>query len=354
MTPAPGGVEAPVLDVALSVLDLAPVGEGSSPRQALAASIELARHVERLGYLRYWVAEHHNMPGIASSQPAVLLSAVGAVTSTIRLGSGGVMLPNHSPLVVAEQFGMLEAMHPGRIDLGLGRAPGTDQVTALALRRSRERLGGDDFQSELAELLGYFNGTIPADHPFSRITATPGLGYQPAIWILGSSDYGARLAGQLGLPYSYAHHFASGGTDQACALYRDSFRPSEVLAEPYLMLGVGVICADTDERAQWLAGPGRLAMVRLRTGRPGRYPTPEEAAAYTFTPQEKEIAKSLGRSAVVGSVETVREGLRALAQRTGAHELMITTMVHGFEDRLESYRLVAEEVAHLRARTSSP
>jgi luciferase family oxidoreductase group 1 len=288
------------------------------------------------------------MPGIASSQPAVLLAALGQHTSSIRLGSGGVMLPNHSPLVVAEQFGMLEAMHPGRIDLGLGRAPGTDQVTALALRRSRERIVGDDFQSELAELLGYFNGTIPPDHPFSRITATPGLGYQPAIWILGSSDYGARLAGALGLPYSYAHHFASGGTDDAVAIYRDSFEPSEVLDEPYLMLGVAVICADTDERAQWQAGPGRLAMVRLRSGRPGRYPTPEEAAAYTFTPHEKEIAKGLGRSAIVGSVETVRTGLDALVARTGADELMVTTMVHGHADRLESYRLVAEEVAHLQ------
>jgi luciferase family oxidoreductase group 1 len=334
-----------VLDVPLSVLDLAPVGEGSSPREALQRSIELAQHVERLGYRRYWVAEHHNMPGIASSSPPVLLAAVGQHTSTIRLGSGGVMLPNHSPLVVAEQFGMLEALHPGRVDLGLGRAPGTDQVTALALRRTREQIMVDDFDSKLAELLGYFNGTIPDDHPFSRITATPGLGYQPEIWLLGSSDYGARLAGALGLPYSYAHHFAMGGTDEAVALYRATFEPSAVLEEPYVMLGVAVICAETDQRAQWLAGPGRLAMVRLRTGRPGRYPTPEEAAAYTFTPHEKEVAKTVGRSSVVGSVETVRDGLASLVARTGADELMITTMVHGHVDRLESYRLVAEEVA---------
>jgi luciferase family oxidoreductase group 1 len=334
-----------VLDVPLSVLDLAPVGEGSSPRQALQWSLELARHVERLGYRRYWVAEHHNMPGIASSSPPVLLAAVGQGTSTIRLGSGGVMLPNHSPLVVAEQFGMLEALHPGRIDLGLGRAPGTDQVTALALRRSRDRIMADDFDSQVAELLGYFNGTIPDDHPFSRITATPGLGYQPAIWLLGSSDYGARMAGLMGLPYSYAHHFASGGTDEAVRVYRESFQPSDVLDEPYLMLGVAVICASTDEQAQWLAGPGRLAMVRLRTGRPGRYPTPEEAAGYSFTPHEKEIAKGLGRSSIVGSVERVRAGMAELVARTGADELMVTTMVHGNDDRLESYRLVAEEVA---------
>lgn len=333
-----------MLDVALSVLDLAPVGEGSSPARALQQSLELAQHVERLGYGRYWVAEHHNMPGIASSSPPVLLAAVGQRTSTIRLGSGGVMLPNHSPLVVAEQFGMLEALHPGRIDLGLGRAPGTDQITALALRRTRERIAVDDFDSQLGELLGYFNGSIPDEHPFSRITATPGLGYQPAIWLLGSSDYGARLAGRLGLPYSYAHHFASGGTDEAVAVYRDEFRPSEVLAEPYLMLGVAVICAETDERAQWLAGPGRLAMVRLRSGRPGLYPTPEQAAEYSFTPSEREIAKGLGRSAVVGSVATVQRELHALIERTGAQELMVTTMTHGHVDRMTSYRLVAEEV----------
>lgn len=336
-----------MLDIPLSVLDLAPVGEGSSPHEALGHSLELAAAVERLGYRRYWVAEHHNMPGIASSSPPVLLAAVGQVTSTIRLGSGGVMLPNHSPLVVAEQFGMLEALHPGRIDLGLGRAPGTDQVTALALRRSRERIAVDDFDSQLAELLGYFNGTIPSDHPFSRITATPGLGYQPAIWLLGSSDYGARLAGALGLPYSYAHHFASGGTDEAVRVYRESFQPSEVLDEPYLMLGVAVICAETDDRAQWLAGPGQLAMVRLRTGRPGRCPTPEQAAEHTFTPAEREISRGIGRSSVVGSVDTVRRGLAELVARTGADELMITTMVHGHRDRLESYRLVAEEVTSL-------
>ncbi|HYD10726.1 MAG TPA: LLM class flavin-dependent oxidoreductase [Acidimicrobiales bacterium] len=332
------------LDVALSVLDLAPVGEGSSPAEALRHSIELAQHVERLGYVRYWVAEHHNMPGIASSSPPVLLAAVGQNTSTIRLGSGGVMLPNHSPLVVAEQFGMLVALHPNRIDLGLGRAPGTDQVTALALRRTRERIMVDDFDSQLGELLGYFNGSIPDEHPFSQITATPGLGYAPDIWLLGSSDYGARLAGRLGMPYSYAHHFSSGGTDDAIAVYREEFRPSERLDKPLLSLGVAVICAETDERAQYLAGPGRLAMVRLRSGRPGRYPTPEEAAAYSFTPMEKEIAKGIGRSSIVGGVDTVRRGLQELLDRTGADELMLTTMTHGHDDRMESYRLVAEEV----------
>ena len=333
-----------MIGIPLSVLDLAPVGEGSSPAEALRNSLELAQHVERLGYLRYWVAEHHNMPGIASSAPAVLLAHAASVTSTIRIGSGGVMLPNHAPLVVAEQFGMLEALHPGRVDLGLGRAPGTDQVTALALRRSRERIIADDFPSQLAELLGYFNGTMPDEHPFARITATPGRGYQPAMWLLGSSDYSAQMAGMLGLPFSFAHHFAGGNTDEAVAVYRDAFRPSEVLDEPYVMLGVAAICAETDEHAQWLAGPSKLAMVRLRTGRPGRYPTPEEAAEYQLTPTEREVAKGWGRFSVVGSPATVRKGLTDLAERTGANELMITTMVHGHRDRLESYRLIAEDV----------
>ena len=297
-----------MLGTPLSVLDLAPVGEGSSPAEALRNSLELVEHVERLGYLRYWVAEHHNMPGIASSAPAVLLAHAASVTSTIRIGSGGVMLPNHAPLVIAEQFGMLEALHPGRVDLGLGRAPGTDQVTALALRRSRERIMADDFPAQVAELLGYFNGTMPDEHPFAHITATPGRGYQPALWLLGSSDYSAQMAGMLGLPFSFAHHFAGGNTDDAVAAYRYAFRPSEVLDAPYVMLGVAAICAETDEHAQWLAGPSKLAMVRLRTGRPGRYPTPEQAAEYQFTPMEREVAKGWGRFSVVGSPPTVRKG----------------------------------------------
>jgi luciferase family oxidoreductase group 1 len=337
-----------VLDVALSVLDLAPVGEGSTPATALANSLVLAQEVERLGYGRYWVAEHHNMPGIASSQPAVLLAHVASVTSTIRIGSGGVMLPNHAPLVVAEQFGMLEALHPGRVDLGIGRAPGTDQITALALRRSRDLIMADDFPSQLAELMHHFNGGLPDDHPFARITATPARGYQPDIWLLGSSDYSAIAAGQLGLPFSFAHHFAGGNTEQALAAYRDAFRPSAVLDQPYVMLGVAVIAAETDERARWLAGPSALAMVRLRTGRPGRYVTPEAAAEYQFTPAEKEIARGWGRSHVIGSPATVRAGLEDLVARTGADELMITTMVHGHADRIESYRLVMDEAVRSR------
>jgi luciferase family oxidoreductase group 1 len=328
--------------VPLSVLDLAPVGEGSSPAAALQASLVLAREADRLGYTRYWVAEHHNMPGIASSSPPVLLAHAAAVTSTIRLGSGGVMLPNHSALVVAEQFGMLEALHPGRIDLGIGRAPGTDQLTARALRRNPLALAVDDFPEQLVELFGYFDGAFPEGHPYRNITATPGLGYRPAMWLLGSSDYSAQAAGMLGLPFSFAHHFAAGNTLPALAAYREAFRPSEQLDEPYVMLGVSVMCAETDDDARWLAGPGALAFLRLRSGRPGRYPTPDEAAAYNFTPQEREVVKAWTGSHVVGSPETVRRQLAELVDRTEADELMITTMTHGPAARLRSYRLVAE------------
>jgi len=339
------------LDVALSVLDLAPVGEGSTPAQALRSSLVLAAEVERLGYGRYWVAEHHNMPGIASSSPPVLLAHAAGVTDTIRLGSGGVMLPNHSSLVVAEQFGMLEALHPGRIDLGIGRAPGTDQLTARALRRSPGALAVDDFPEQLVELMGYFSGELPEGHPYARITAVPGLGYRPAIWLLGSSDYSARAAGMLGLPFSFAHHFAAANTEPAVAAYRATFRPSTDLDRPYVMLGVSVVCAESDEEARFLAGSGALAFLRLRSGRPGRYPTPEEAAEYTFTPHEREAIRAWTGSHVVGDPDTVRAALGDLVERTGADELMITTLTHSADARLTSYRLVAE-AAGLDARTS--
>jgi luciferase family oxidoreductase group 1 len=327
--------------VPLSVLDLAPVGEGSSPGEALRTSLRLAAAAERWGYRRYWVAEHHNMPGIASSSPAVLLAHAAGVTSTIRLGSGGVMLPNHASLVVAEQFGMLEALHPGRIDLGIGRAPGTDQLTAVALRRSRVGLAADDFPDQLVELVGYFSGDWPEDHPFRHVTAVPGLGHRPALWLLGSSDYSARAAGLLGLPFSFAHHFAAANTEAALAAYRAAFRPSGELAAPYVMLGVNVVCAETDEEARWLAGPGALAFLRLRSGRPGRYPTPQEAADYTFTPAEREVVRAWTASHVVGDPGTVRRKLDALVAGTGADELIVTTLTHDPDDRLRSYELVA-------------
>ncbi len=330
------------IDIPLSVLDLATIGTGSNAGEALGASLDLAPLTERLGYHRYWVAEHHNMPGIASSAPAVLLAHLASVTDTIRLGSGGVMLPNHAPLVIAEQFGMLEALHPGRIDLGIGRAPGTDQRTAAALRRTTDTRRDPELPALLGELLAFFNGTFPDDHPFAKITAVPGLGHQPAIWLLGSSDYSARLAGLLGLPFSFAHHFSGGNTLPALQMYRESFEPSEVLAAPYVMLGVAVICADDDERAQWLSKPADLAFLRLRTGRPGTYPTPEEAADFNPTPGEKEAIRTWRSSRIVGDPATVRACLDDLVSRTGADELMVTTMVHGAGDRRRSFELVAD------------
>jgi luciferase family oxidoreductase group 1 len=319
----------------LSVLDLAPVATGSTVAAALWNSLDLARHVERLGYLRHWVAEHHNMPGIASSAPAVLIAHLASVTSTLRVGSGGVMLPNHQPLVIAEQFGMLEALHPGRIDLGIGRAPGTDQVTAYALRRSLDP-SADDLPKQLAELLAFFSGTFP------RITAVPGSGHSPAIWLLGSSDFSARLAAELGLPFSFAHHFMPQNTLTALEIYRHHFQSSPTLPEPYAMIGVAVVCADSDEHARWLHGPAKLSFLRLRSGRPSTLPSPEEAAAYEYSPAERDFADSWTASHIVGSPETARKCLLELQQRTGANELMLTTNVHDHADRLHSYQLIAE------------
>ncbi|MGE3620194.1 MAG: LLM class flavin-dependent oxidoreductase [Acidimicrobiia bacterium] len=319
----------------LSVLELAPVVEGSTPAAALSQSVELARLAERLGYRRMWVAEHHNMPGIASSSPPVLIAHLAASTEHLTLGAGGVMLPNHAALAVAEQFGMLEALHPGRIDLGLGRAPGTDPFTAAALRRAA-RPGADDFPEQLRDLLAFFDGTHP------RITAVPAEGYRPALWLLGSSDYSAQVAGLLGLPFSFAHHFASGGTAAALDAYRSSFRPSETLSEPYVMLGVPVICADTSSHARYIAGPSALSIVRLRTGRPSRLPTPEEAAEHVYSPHEKAIVAGWQAPLICGDPAEVRAGLEELVTRTGADELMVASMIHGREDRLRSYELVAK------------
>jgi len=322
----------------LSVLDLAPVATGSTVGQALRNSIDLARHVERLGYLRHWVAEHHNMPGIASSAPAVLIAHLADATTTLRVGSGGVMLPNHAPLVIAEQFGMLEALHPGRIDLGIGRAPGTDQITAWALRRNLDP-SSEDLPTQLAELRAFFAGTYP------RINAVPGRGNEPAIWLLGSSDFSARLAGELGLPFSFAHHFMPQNTEPALAIYRRTFRPSPALETPYAMIGVAVVCAEDDERARWLHEPSSLGFLRLRSGRPSTLPTPEQAAAYEYDAAERAFVDSWTASHLVGAPPVVRDGLRELQARTGADELMLTTIVHDHADRLRSYELVAEAFA---------
>ncbi|MBC6446923.1 LLM class flavin-dependent oxidoreductase [Actinokineospora sp. HBU206404] len=324
-------------DVPFSVLDLAPVASDSTETAALRNSLDLARRTERLGYHRYWVAEHHNMPGIASSAPAVLLAHIAMATSTLRIGSGGVMLPNHPPLVVAEQFGMLEALHPGRVDLGIGRAPGTDQVTARALRRSTGPLSADDFPEQLAELSNYFTG-----RDSNGITAVPALDNQPAMWLLGSSGYSAQVAGLLGLPFAFAHHFSSENTLPALALYRERFQPSATLAEPYAMVAASVICADDDETARELAQPGALQFLQLRKGTPGRMPTPAEAAAYPYTDMDRLFIDDRLDSQIIGGPDTVRKGIADLLAATNADELMITTNVYDHADRVRSYELVAK------------
>ncbi|MGW5704945.1 LLM class flavin-dependent oxidoreductase [Amycolatopsis japonica] len=323
-------------DIPLSVLDLSPVVAGGGVADSLRNTLDLARRTEALGYHRYWLAEHHNMPGIASSATAVMIGQVAAATERIRVGSGGVMLPNHAPLVVAEQFGTLEAFHPGRIDLGIGRAPGTDQRTALALR-GPGGLSAENFPQQFAELLAYF------EHSDQRaVNAVTAEGNKPPVWLLGSSGFSARMAGELGLPFSFAHHFSAENTLPAVALYRDAFKPSDVLDEPYVMLGVSVVAAETDERAQYLAAPSGLTFLSLRKGRPIPLPTPEEATAYPYTDIERVFIEDRASSSVIGSPETVHKGLETLLADTGADELMITTMVHDQADRVRSYELVAE------------
>ncbi|MGW2399859.1 LLM class flavin-dependent oxidoreductase [Kitasatospora sp. NPDC001664] len=325
----------------LSVLDLATIGSGYSPGQALATTTALAQQAERLGYHRFWVAEHHGMPGVASSTPAVLLAHLGAHTTTLRLGSGGVMLPNHAPLSVAEQFGMLEALHPGRIDLGLGRAPGTDMATARALRRGTEE-GPDDFPHQLSELTHFLDGDFPTGHPYARLTAVPRGDARPPVWLLGSSGFSAQLAGRLGLPFAFAHHFSAANTVPALDLYRSSFRPSSVLDEPYALIGVNAVAAEEPGQALRLARSSGLAMLRLRKGTPGLIPSPEEAEAYPYSAAEEDFLDGWLANLVVGGPGEVADGLEQLRKRTGADELMVTSHIHGHENRLNSYRLIAE------------
>ncbi|MEV4455408.1 LLM class flavin-dependent oxidoreductase [Microbispora sp. NPDC049633] len=335
------GVPRGTAEVPLSILELATVGEGSTPGEALRDATGLARRAEEWGYHRIWVAEHHGMPGVASSSPAVLIAHLAAATRSIRIGSGGVMLPNHAPLVIAEQFGTLHALHPGRIDLGLGRAPGTDMATANALRRSAE-VDPDEFPQQVAELTGFLDGAFPPGHPYGKIQAVPRGDDRPPIWLLGSSGFSARLAGLLGLPFAFAHHFSAANTEPALDLYRSSFRPSEVLDRPYALIGVAAVAADTEEEALRQTMPGALSWLRLRQGRPGRTPTPEEAEAYPYTPMEREFVRERLSTVVHGDPQTVRAGLEELRKRTGADELMITTQVHGGAARLRSYELIAQ------------
>ncbi|MFJ8826519.1 LLM class flavin-dependent oxidoreductase [Streptomyces sp. NPDC102467] len=346
----------------LSVLDLVTVGAGSTATQALRTSVDIARLAESRGYHRYWVAEHHSMPGVASSSPAVILAHLAAHTDRVRLGSGGVMLPNHAPLVIAEQFGTLEAMAPGRVDLGLGRAPGTDGATAAALRRTdRLNEGADDFPQQLAELTRFLDDDFPDGHRYSRIHAVPGPvqatspggvqdPHRPPVWLLGSSGFSARLAGVLGLPFAFAHHFSAQNTIPALDLYRESFQPSELLDKPYALIGVSALATDddgTEARRQVLAAA--LNMVRLRTGRPGLVPTPEEAEAHRFNEMEQDFIQSWNSNVIHGTVDEVRTGLDDLQKRTGADELMLTANAHSGDVRLRSYELIADAYGLPRA-----
>jgi len=324
--------------IPLSVLDLATVAAGSTPADALADTTRLAPIVEELGYRRLWVAEHHGMPMVASSAPAVLIGHLADATTTLRVGAGGVMLPNHAPLVIAEQFATLEALHRGRIDLGLGRAPGTDQVTARALRRTGDQ-GADTFPDDVVELINYL---IDRDGPPTHPAPVPGRGYLPEMWLLGSSTFSAQLAGLLGLSFSFAYHFAPAEMDLALEKYRSTFRPSVLLERPHAMVAVSVVCAPDEEEARWLAGPSALSILQLRTGRLGPLATPEEAAAYRYSPQERSLIDATTATHLIGDPGQVHQGLVELQDRTDADEIMLSTRAHSLEARARSLSLVAE------------
>jgi luciferase family oxidoreductase group 1 len=320
-----------------SVLDLAPICEGGDAAQTFRNSLELARHVEQLGYARYWLAEHHNMPGIASSATSLVIGHVAAGTSRIRVGSGGIMLPNHAPLVIAEQFGTLATLFPGRIDLGLGRAPGTDPRTALALRRT---LNGDadGFPEDVVELMSYF---APA-HPGQRVHAIPGEGTKVEVWILGSSLFGASLAAVLGLPFGFASHFAPAQLMEALALYRSKFQPSDRLAEPRVMVGSTVVVAPTDDEARFHFSSLQQAFLNLRSNRASRLPRPRAGFEAGLGELERALLDETLSCAFVGSPDTVRRGLEGFLARTGADELIVSAQVHDHAARLRSYALLAE------------
>jgi luciferase family oxidoreductase group 1 len=325
--------------IPFSFLDLAPIVEGGDARQALHNAVDLARHAERWGFARYWLAEHHNMPGIASAATSIAIAHVAAGTSAIRVGAGGIMLPNHAPLVIAEQFGTLDALYPGRIDLGLGRAPGTDPLTARALRRTLAGGGGaDSFPDDVLELLSYF---LPAAAG-QRVRAVPGAGADVEVWILGSSLYGAELAALYGLPYAFASHFAPAYLMQAIDVYRRLFRPSARLARPRVMVGVNVVAADTDDEARRLLTSLQQAFVNLRSGRPTPLPPPADGFAERLTPEQSAMLDEVLACAAIGSPDTVRDRLRGLIARTGADELMVTSQIHDHRARVRSCEIAAE------------
>ncbi|WP_029269825.1 LLM class flavin-dependent oxidoreductase [Virgibacillus alimentarius] len=324
--------------VPLSVLDLAPINEGSNPKQSFQNSAELAQHVEKWGFNRFWLAEHHNMPGIASSATSVLIGHIAGATNRIRVGSGGIMLPNHATLVIAEQFGTLESLYPGRIDLGLGRAPGTDQATAYALRRTLNS-SPEEFPMQVNELEDYFS-----EKPITHVRAVPGEGLQIPIWLLGSSGFSAQLAAQKGLPFSFASHFAPKNTIPALNLYRDHFKSSETLDKPYAMVGVNVIAADTNERAHWLATSHQQQFLSLRRGEPTQLKPPIDHIDEVWSAEERAtVEKSLNaRSTIVGDPETVKKGLQDFIEETRADEVIINSQIFHQKDRLRSYEILAE------------
>jgi luciferase family oxidoreductase group 1 len=324
----------------LSVLDLAPVPAGSPPGQALHNSLDLARAVDRLGYFRYWVAEHHNLPAMACPSPEIMIGQIAAATTRLRVGSGGIMLPNHSALRIAEAFKVLEALFPDRIDLGIGRAAGTDPRTAYALRRAGQSV--EDFPQQLAELAAFSHGGFPDDHPFRSVVAEPFDVALPPVWLLGSSDYGARLAAQLGVGFAFARHMNPKGAEEMMLLYRDSFQPSPALAEPAAILAVSAICADTPARAEELVGSMGLAVLNMRTGRPSPLPSPEDAAAYDYNDAEADQIRRFRRAQIVGDAAAVRDEIADLADRTQADEVMVMSMVYHHDERVRSYQLIAD------------
>ena len=326
----------------LSVLELSPVTTGGSGPTSLKNTLDLARLADALGYLRYWVAEHHNLPSIASSAPEIMIGQIAAVTANIRVGAGGVMLPNHAPLMVAERFKTLEALFPGRIDLGIGRAPGTDQITSIALRRRQDIRDDDDFLERFQELLLFEQGSFPEGHPFRQIRAMPADVPLPPIFLLGSSGYSAQLAAAIGAGFSFAHHFASHNAVAAMTDYRNRFKPSAALKIPHAILAVAVVCAETDAEAERLASTVDLNFVRRSKGEYLPLASPEEASAYSLTPIDRERIRHNRERLFVGAPATVRARLEPLIAATRADELMVTTMVYDHGARRRSYELMAE------------
>jgi luciferase family oxidoreductase group 1 len=330
------------MNLPLSILDLSPVSAGSTGAQALHNSLDLARFADTLGFARYWVAEHHNLPSIASSAPDIMIGQIAAITKNMRIGSGGVMLPNHAPLMVAERFKVLEALFPGRIDLGLGRAPGTDPATSYALRRRQGISEEDDFLERFNELMLLETRGFPAGHPFHNVRAMPADVALPPIFLLGSSDYSAQLAGQIGAAFAFAHHFATFPADEAMRLYRDNFKPSVSHDKPLAILGTHVVCADTDEEAERLALTVDLNIVRRAKGEYLPLASPEDAAAYDYSPVDRgRIAQNRTRMSV-GAPGTVKAKLAPLLAVTQADELMVTTMIFSHAARKRSYELLAQ------------